>query len=113
MIKALRKGDVGTTTKIDRLTRSMSDFFKLTEEIEEAIALIWSVLTRQSTPLIPHHLKYLLWQLLASIAEFERKLISSRVVKRVDQEQKRLANIWQTLHMKNYSPLKRVWVLIK
>ena len=38
MIKALRKGDVGTTTKIDRLTRSMSDFFKLTEEIEEASA---------------------------------------------------------------------------
>jgi DNA invertase Pin-like site-specific DNA recombinase len=43
MIKALRKGDVGTTTKIDRLTRSMSDFFKLTEEIEEASADLFSL----------------------------------------------------------------------
>jgi len=55
MIKALRKGDVGTTTKIDRLTRSMSDFFKLTEEIEEAsadlVSLDEAIDTSDPTPL--------------------------------------------------------------
>ena len=75
MIKALRKGDVVTTTKIDRLARSMSDFFKLTEEIKEAglVSLDGAIDTSDSSPC-----KDLLWQLLASIAEFERKLIFQR-----------------------------------
>ena len=38
MVKGLRKGDVVTTTKHDRLARRMSDFFNLTEEIKEASA---------------------------------------------------------------------------
>ena len=77
MIKALRKGDVVTITKIDRLARSMSDFFKLTEEIKEAgaglVSLDGAIDTSDSSPC-----KDLLWQLLASIAEFERKLIFQR-----------------------------------
>lgn len=112
MVKGLRKGDVVTTTKNDRLARRMSDFFNLTEEINEAsaglVSLDGAIDTSVSTPR-----KDILWQLLVSIAEFERKLISSRGVKRVEQEQRRLANFWQTLHMKSYRPLKRVWVLIK
>jgi DNA invertase Pin-like site-specific DNA recombinase len=77
MIKALRKGDVVTITKIDRLARSMSDFFKLTEEIKESgaglVSLDGAIDTSDSSPC-----KELLWQLLASIAEFERKLIFQR-----------------------------------
>ena len=112
MVKGLRKGDVVTTTKNDRLARRMSDFFNLTEEIKEASAGLVSLDGAIDTS-IPDHVKYLLWQLLASIAEFVRKLISSRGVKSVEKVQMRLANIWQTLLMKSYSPLKRVWVLIK
>ena len=70
MIKALRKGDVITITKIDRLARSMSDFFKLTEEIKETgtglVSLDGAIDTADSSPC-----KELLWLLLASIAEFE------------------------------------------
>ena len=112
MVKGLRKGDVVTTTQNDRLARRMSDFFNLTEEIKEAsaglVSLDGAIDTSDSTPR-----KDLLWQLLVSIGEFERKLISSRGVKRVEQEQRRLANFWQTLHIKSHIPMKRVWVLIK
>ena len=70
MIKALRKGDVITITKIDRLARSMSDFFKLAEEIKETgaglVSLDGAIDTSDSSPC-----KELLWLLLASIAEFE------------------------------------------
>ena len=50
MIKALRKGDVITITKNDRLARSIGDFFKLTEEIKETGAGLVSLDTEQSTP---------------------------------------------------------------
>jgi DNA invertase Pin-like site-specific DNA recombinase len=54
MVKGLRKGDVVTTTKNDRLARRMSDFLNLTEEIKEAsanlVSLDWAIDTSDPTP---------------------------------------------------------------
>ena len=77
MLKALRNGDCVYIVKLDRLCRSMKDMFKVTEEIKEAgaglVSLDGAIDTSDSSPC-----KELLWQLLGSIAEFERKLIFSR-----------------------------------
>ena len=77
MIKALRPLDTVYITKLDRLCRSLSDMFTLTEDIKKVgaglVSLDGAIDTSESSPC-----KDLLWQLLASIAEFERKLIFQR-----------------------------------
>lgn len=77
MLKALREGDCVYIVKLDRLCRSMKDMFNVTEEIKQTgaglVSLDGAIDTSDSSPC-----KELLWQLLASIAEFERKLIFSR-----------------------------------
>ena len=77
MVKGLWKGDVVTTTKNDCLAHRMSDFFKLTEEIKEDSAGLIVLKVQSHTP-DSSPLKDLLWQLLARIGEFERKLIFQR-----------------------------------
>ncbi len=77
MLKSLRPNDTVFITKLDRLCRSMSDMFKTLEQIKEAgaglVSLDGAIDTSDSSPC-----KDLLWQLLSSIAEFERKLIFQR-----------------------------------
>ncbi len=77
MLKALRDGDTVFIVKLDRLCRSLQDMFTVTDEIKQAgaglVSLDGAIDTSDSSPC-----KELLWQLLASIAEFERKLIFNR-----------------------------------
>jgi len=77
MLKALRPSDCVVISKLDRLCRSMSDMFKTLEQIRDEgaglVSLDGAIDTSDSSPC-----KDLLWQLLASIAEFERKLIFQR-----------------------------------
>ncbi len=77
LLKALRNGDCVYIVKLDSLYRSMKDMFTVTEEIKEAgaglVSLDGGIDTSDSSPC-----KELLWQLLSSIAQFERALILNR-----------------------------------
>ncbi len=75
MLKSLRNGDCVKICKLDRLARSMSDFYKITDAIKEAGADIVSLDSAidSSTP----HGK-LLWGILANLAAFEADLIRIR-----------------------------------
>jgi DNA invertase Pin-like site-specific DNA recombinase len=76
MLKALRKGDNVVAVKIDRIARSMGDLYAIAKSIEDAgcdMAFLDQDIDT-STPT-----GKLLFNILGSLAEFERTLIVSRV----------------------------------
>ena len=75
MLKSLRPSDTVYICKLDCLARSMSDFFRITDEIKEAQADIVSLDQAVDTS-TPHG--KLLWGILANLAAFEADLIALR-----------------------------------
>lgn len=75
LLKSLRKDDTVVATKIDRLARSLTDLFKISEEIEEKEANL-KILEHDFDTSKPTG--KLLFSVLGSLAEFERHLIVER-----------------------------------
>ena len=75
LLKSLRKGDTVVATKIDRLARSLTDLFKISEEIEEKEANL-KILEHDFDTSKPTG--KLLFSVLGALAEFERHLIVER-----------------------------------
>lgn len=75
LLKSLRKGDTVVATKIDRLARSLTDLFKISEEIEEKEAHL-KILEHDFDTSKPTG--KLLFSVLGALAEFERHLIVER-----------------------------------
>ena len=75
MLKTIREGDTVVVTKLDRLARSMSDFWKIYDEIKEigaSLKILNMGLDTNSSQ------GRLMLGILASVAEFERELIKER-----------------------------------
>lgn len=75
-IDRLDQGDTLVVTKVDRLARSSRDLANILYEVEEAGAKfksLWDPLYNSDSPT-----SVLVRQILASVAEFERKLIDAR-----------------------------------
>lgn len=75
LLKSLRKDDTVVATKIDRLARSLTDLFKISEEIEEKEANL-KILEHDFDTSKPTG--KLLFSVLGALAEFERHLIVER-----------------------------------
>ena len=75
LLKSLRKDDTVVATKIDRLARSVTDLFKISEEIEEKEANL-KILEHDFDTSKPTG--KLLFSVLGALAEFERHLIVER-----------------------------------
>ena len=76
MLKALRKGDNVVAVKIDRIARSMGDSYAIAKSIEDA-GCDMTFLDQDIDTSTPTG--KLLFNILGSLAEFERTLIVSRV----------------------------------
>ena len=76
LLDTLRKGDEVIVTKLDRLGRSLVDLHRIAEKIHDAGAKlnILDLKIDTSTPT-----GQLLWNILGSLAEFERSLIVGRL----------------------------------
>ena len=75
LLKTIRKGDVVIVSKLDRLARSMSDFWKIYDEIKKAGASLKILNMGLDTNSSQGRL---MLGILASVAEFERELIKER-----------------------------------
>ncbi len=75
MLKTIRKGDVVVVTKLDRLARSMSDFWNIYDEIKEKGASLKVLNMGLDTNSSQGRL---MLGILSSVAEFERELIAER-----------------------------------
>ena len=75
LLKTLREGDTVVVSKLDRLARSMSDFWNIYDEIKEkgaSLKILNMGLDTNSSQ------GRLMLGILASVAEFERELIKER-----------------------------------
>ena len=75
LLKTIRKGDTVVVSKLDRLARSMSDFWKIYDEIKETGASLKILNMGLDTNSSQGRL---MLGILASVAEFERELIKER-----------------------------------
>lgn len=75
-IKCARKGDVLVVTKLDRLARSMGDLWAIVRELDSK-GVVFKVLDQAGMDTSSATGK-LLFNILGSIAEFERDLINAR-----------------------------------
>jgi DNA invertase Pin-like site-specific DNA recombinase len=75
LLKSLRKNDTLVTTKIDRLARSLSDLFKISDEIEKKEANLQILEQNFDTGTATGKL---IFSVLGALAEFERHLIVNR-----------------------------------
>ena len=81
LLSRLRPGDVVITTKIDRLSRSLSDFVAISQLITDAGATFRCTDQHVETETAAGRL---MLSMLASFAEFEREMICERVQAGVD-----------------------------
>ncbi len=75
MLKTIRKGDIVVVTKLDRLARSMSDFWNIYDDIQQkgaSLKILNMGLDTNSSQ------GRLMLGILSSVAEFERELIAER-----------------------------------
>jgi DNA invertase Pin-like site-specific DNA recombinase len=75
-IKFARKGDVLIVTKLDRLARSMGDLWAIVQELDKK-GVAFKVLDQEGMD-TSNATGKLLFNILGSIAEFERDLINAR-----------------------------------
>ena len=89
-LKMVRKGDVFIVTKLDRVARSMVDFWNTVQDIEEKGAAVQVLNMNLDTSSSQGRL---MMGVLSSVAEFERSLIRERQqdgIERVKQDGKHL-----------------------
>jgi DNA invertase Pin-like site-specific DNA recombinase len=76
LLNTLRKGDEVIVTKLDRLGRSLVDLHRIAEKIHDAAAKLNILDLKIDTSTATGQL---LWNILGSLAEFERALIVGRL----------------------------------